>query len=244
MHALRNSLSHLYFIIGFFFLSLAQPAIAQSKMPDDISESMHLTNIQWLSKEFGIGTNLEFSKTYPRSDDAVFRFGIEFRKPGIAGTAEKYALLRMFIENSYVAANQKEFEPDMPDSNLFRKVTYEYFVHDSILSLLITDVQSYFQSEALTTYKLIHFDFKNQNVLQTEDIFETYGLSRIPVVNAIAEQCVSTDETSEPFFDSDWFNTIKWNDLNKLKIYMDNENQLVVLYPLIENGTEAKCFLK
>lgn len=80
--------------------------------------------------------------------------------------------------------------------------------------------------------------------LSTREVLDVFGLSQVPVLSAFAEQCVMPPENIDPLFDPDWFDTIKWKEINNLKILMDKDDRLLVIYPLIENGIEAKCILK
>jgi len=70
-------------------------------------------------------------------------------------------------------------------------------------------------------------------------MLELWGMSQVPLLNAIAEQVSLPPDHTDPLFQTAWFDNIKWKDINRLKIYKNNNKQLVVIYPVVENGLEA-----
>lgn len=217
---------------------------AQIEMSNNYSDTAKVDNIHWITAEFGIGNGIEFSKTSTKERSNSFRFGKEFKKPAFVGSLSNIQDLKKFVDDFYTGIIDSAKDFQSMDYTGHEAVNYEYFVHDSIFSLLMTHLKSYPQSEGTTNYALCHVDLKHQVLLSTKLFFEAFGLSQIPVLAAFAEQCVWPDESNEPLFDPHWFETIRWGDLNLLKIYVDDNEQVHIIYPLATDGSEGRIMLK
>jgi hypothetical protein len=207
---------------------------------DEINENHP---VQWINSEFGIGLMIKVDSIQARSDDPNFLFGFSYEIPVFEGKNHKVERLNEQLKEVYGNIFENNVLPCNFDSALFHSITFEYFIHDSIMSMLIKQQHAYFQSETVSQYIVLHFDFLNQEQMNTRMIFNAFGFSEVPLLNAIAEQCVMPDDSKEPLFDSQWFETIKWSDLNKLKILVDKEQRIIVIIPLAENGIEQKVYL-
>ncbi|MBK9291388.1 MAG: hypothetical protein IPM52_07160 [Bacteroidetes bacterium] len=215
-----------------------KPASGGSTVPDAMK------NIHWLSHAFGVGTIMELSKKQTRTDDTTFRFGIECSKPGFVGTSSKLGLLNSLTDATYSsikenAGNQKALNPD-----LLEQISYKYFVHDTIISIVITHSRNYYRSEGTMFFTVLHFDHKNQQLLSNDKIFEVFALNKSAVLNAFAEQCIWPDESQQPLFEHLWFENLCRSDLNLLKMYLDDRHHVHIIYPLAENGIEDEIVLK
>ena len=239
-----------YFRFGFiliswlFMLSSSQNVDAQGKTTDPKMKSNMLSNVIWVNEDFGIGTAIEFSKTYTVKGETTFREKKAYNKPGFAADVSKHQALNQFIEAAYAAVIDRSMDSVDSESAYYEQLDYNCFVHDSIISLLVIHSTTYPHSEGTFAFSLIHYDIKNQNVMLTDEVLNIFGLSRVPILNAIAEQCVWPDDSNEPLFDPVWFDTIKWTDINQLKMFVDNEQGIHIIYPLVENGIEQIVLLK
>lgn len=227
-----------------FVLTSSQSVDAQSKTTNPKMKSNILINLIWLSDDFGIGTAIEFSKTYAVKGEATFRAGKVYKKPALAADVRKHQALIQFIEDAYSAVVDRSIDGNDGEAAYFEQIDYKYFVHDSIISLLVMHSIAYPLSEGTSSFSLIHYDFKNENVLLTEEVLSIFGLSRLPILNAIAEQCVWPDDSHEPLFDTVWFEAIKWTDFNQLKMIVDNEQGIHIIYPVSVSGNEQIVLLK
>lgn len=227
-----------------FLLTTSQNVDAQGMTTYPNRKPNMLSNIFWVNDDFGIGTAIEFSKTNAVKGETTFRAGKAYNKPGFAADGSKHQAVNQFIEAAYQAVIDRSIDSVDSESAYYEQLDYNYFIHDSIISLLVTHSITYPQSEGTFAFSLIHYDIKNQTVLLTNEVLSIFGLSRVPILNAIAEQCVWPDDSNEPLFDAVWFDTIKWTDINQLKIFVDNEQGIHIIYPLVENGIEQVVLLK
>jgi hypothetical protein len=176
--------------------------------------------------------------TATHSDDKSFIYGRCIRLPRLTGESSTLARI-----NNLIAADYKSFielcGKEIPDQENFLKADYQYFLADSLLSLVIEVQNAWHLSEGTSEYKVYHFDLKNNQLLDTRAMLESWGMSQVPILNAIAEQLTMPPDHTDPLFQQAWFDNIKWKDINQLKIYKNNNKQLVVIYPVVENGLEA-----
>ncbi len=178
--------------------------------------------------------------TTQHPQDKVFAHGIDAKLPELKSANPSAAVLNIAIRSDFADLLNNGFHSAKTDTEHFRKISYRYFVADSLLSLVIEDLNTYHLSEATSEYKVYHYDLKNGKILSTKNLIELWGMSQVPLLNAVAEQCTMPPDHTDPLFETAWFETIKWKDINQLKLYKNNSQQIVVLYPLIENGIEAE----
>lgn len=133
---------------------------------------------------------------------------------------------------------------EIMDQENFLKVSYHFFVDDSLLSLVIETQNTWHLSEGTSEYNIYHYDMKNNHAMDTRGMLESWGMSQVPLLNAIAEQVSMPPDHTEPLFQTAWFDNIKWKDINQLKVYKNNNQQLIVIYPVAENGIEASQIIE
>lgn len=176
--------------------------------------------------------------TLSRPDDPLFASGYCIRIPVISGEHSNLKDLQALIQSDL--QKQAEYCSKQPeDKDLFVKTGFWYVVDDSLLSIVVETLTARYLAEAVSEFCVYHYDLKNNRILTTRDLLAAWGISQVPLLSAIAEQVTLPPDHSEPLFRSDWFETIRWNDLNKLKLYRDSLHQLTVIYPLAENGIES-----
>ena len=74
-------------------------------------------------------------------------------------------------------------------------------------------------------------------------MFQVLGLSQVPILSAFAEQCAFPPDYTKPLFDVKWFDKVKWKDINLLKFYQKDKQQIVLIYLIAENGLEGEHVL-
>jgi len=178
--------------------------------------------------------------TTQHTKDKVFAYGIDAKLPELKSANPSAAVLNKAIRSDFADLLNNGYPSAKTDTKHFRKISYRYFVADSLLSLVIEDLNAYHLSEATSEYKVYHYDLKNGKILSTKNLIELWGMSQVPLLNAVAEQITLPPDHTDPLFETAWFETIKWKDINQLKLYKNNSQQIVVVYPLIENGIEAE----
>lgn len=208
------------------------------------SSTVHTSKLTFIAENLSVADSIYIADTALRDDDRIFAYGTFIRLPEFGSKSGEYKILNNKIAADFAAILNKAKADPRSDKNQYHTITYDYFVHDSILTVKINDQYAYHLSEGTTAYTLYHFDFKNNKLLNTNDIFTVFGLSRVPVLSAFAEQCSMPPDYTEPLFDTQWFETIKWKDINQLKLYLNNSQQIVIIYPLIENGIEAEQIIQ
>lgn len=181
--------------------------------------------------------------TLSRPDDPLFASGYCIRIPVISGKHSNLKHLQNLIQSDL--QKQAEYCSKKPEGNdLFVKTGFHYTVDDSLLSIVVETLTSHYLSEAVSEFCVYHYDLKNNRILTTSDLLTAWGMSQIPLLNAIAEQVTLPPDHSEPLYRSDWFETIRWNDLNKLKLFRDSLQQITVIYPVAENGIESTFIIQ
>ncbi len=235
--------------IVFIFLSISLLLSCQTKKETDSvlvssKDSISLKNIEWINDSIGIVEMYRIQDTVIRKDDALFAYGSNIKLPKLVSKTGDFDKCNAHIKADWDSIVQKaQLNPKEID-NEYHKIDYEYFISDSIVTVKVTEQWAYHLSEGISKYSIYHFDYKNDQILNTKQMLEVYGLSQVPLLNAIAEQCAWPPDHTEPFFQPEWFEIIKWKDLNQLKFYRNKEQQLVVIYPLIDNGIEAEQILE
>ncbi len=170
--------------------------------------------------------------------DKSFGYGRCIRLPRLNGNSVALNDLNNRISADYkslIALCGKE----ITDQENFLKVSYLYFIEDTLLSLVIETQNAWHLSEGTSEYNVYHYDLKNNRIMDTRAMLESWGMSQVPLLNAIAEQLTMPPDYSEALFQPEWFDSIKWKDINQLEIYKNSKRQLVIIYPVAENGIEA-----
>lgn len=175
--------------------------------------------------------------------DSLFVYGRCIRLPRLSGKQSELAGINNLISTDYksfIALCGK----GIPDQENFLKADYQYFLEDSLLSLVIEVQNAWHLSEGTSEFKVYHYDLKNNQLLDTRAILESWGMSQVPLLNAIAGQITMPPDHTEPIFQQGWFDNIQWKDINQLKIYKNNNRQLVVIFPVVDNGIEASQIIE
>ena len=211
------------------------PGNAQQELPAD-SSIMAVTIPLYAGTGLTEATNCCDTATH--SFDKSFIYGRCIRLPRLTGESSELTNL-----NNLISADFKSFIDlcgnEIPDQENFLQADYQYFLADSLLSLVIEVQNAWHLSEGTSEYKVYHYDLKNNQLLDTRAMLESWGMSQVPLLNAIAEQLSMPPDHTDPLFQQAWFDNLKWTDINQLKIYKNNNQQLVVIYPVVENGIEA-----
>jgi len=231
-----------------FYLSIliAFGCNGKSNKPNEteiIKQDSIQTNIHWINEELGIKSDTIISDTTILEDDAMFAYGAIIVLPALVNKNAEYKTINEQITKDFETIIQEKKKKKVQNRDEFQTIGYEYYVIDSIITLKITDQMAYHLGEGTTQYSIYHYDYKNNTMLNTRQMFEILGLSEVPILNAIAEQISSPSDPTEPDFDSAWFETIKWKNINDLKLYWNQKQQLVIIYKVKENGNEAEFTL-
>ncbi len=208
------------------------------------ADSIKTETVKWINSTLGIESIILVADTAIRDDDKLFSYGTFIRLPKLINKTGEYEVLNKKIAADFDSIVKQASSNPKFNKDEYHKIYYDYYLHDSIVSIKITDLYAWHLSEATTAYSVYHFDFKNNTLLTTQEMFAVYGMSQVPVLSAFAEQCTMPPDNSEPLFNTDWFNKVKWNNLNQLKFYLNNESKIVIIYPLADNGIEAEQILE
>lgn len=238
-------MKNLYFLITFVMtMVLFGCNNSQNRTETAAQDSLVFADTKWISDNLGISDNLIIADTLQRNDDKLFAYGSYIRLPKLYSKSSEFELFNNKIASDFdsivkqVSANPKDSEDE------YHKIFFDYILYDSIITVKITNLYAYHLSEATPEYSVYHFDFKNNKLLNTNEMFAVFGLSQVPVLSAFAEQCTMPPDHTEPLFDINWFNQVKFKEINLLNFYMNHENKIVILYPLAENGIEAEQILE
>jgi len=201
---------------------------------------------QIISEQYGVGLSEGFvyAKTAQSTDDSLFIYGAEVRLPQLVADNHNVIALNLTIKNDFDAIIQQVQSDSLSDKESFIKIDYNYYIEDTIVTIVVYEQHALHLSEGTCRYEVYHYDFKNNKILTTTDVLASWGMSQVPLLNAIVEQITMPGEENEPDFDSLWFETIKWKNLNKLKIYHNEKKQLTVIYTLKENGIEGESIIE
>ena len=171
--------------------------------------------------------------------DNLFVYGTYIRLPKVVLENKDVTVINNKIINDFLEAIQSAKKNGHANKDEFRKIDYDVYLSDSILSIVVSDTKAYYLSEGTTRYDVYHINTKDSKALSTNELLEVWGMSQLVLLNAIAEQITMPPEHFEPLFDVKWFEQIKWKNIDKLKIYKDDKKNTIVIYPVIENGIEA-----
>lgn len=200
--------------------------------------------IQWINENLGFEEAFSLKDTLLRDDDKLFAYGTDLVLPKLVSHNNAYKKLNDKVLNDFQTIIDQVKENPKPSKEEFQKVAYTYFLKDSILTLKIEDIHAYHLSEGTSEYYIYHYDFKNDKLLSTSEMFGVLGLSQVPILSAFAEQCALPPDYTEPLFNVEWFDEVKWKNLDKLKFYQNEKLQSVIIYPVNENGIEAEIILE
>jgi len=177
--------------------------------------------------------------TLKRTDDSVFSYGSILRLPKVIAGERGFTELNQKIMKDFAEITSSIQSNGHPDQNQFRKIDYNVYVTDSIVSIVVSDTQAYYLAEGNTRYEVYHFNSNSNQMVNTDGLFAAFGLSQVPILSAFAEQCTMPPDHTEPLFNTNWFEQVKWKNINDLKLFMDNDKKIVVIYQVSENGIEA-----
>jgi len=214
-----------------------QSTMALSKNSFD---TIQTETVKWITSTLGIETVVLVADTVRRNDDTLFSYGTFICLPKLMNKNSEFGILNRKIASDFDSIVKQASAKPKTIKDEYHKIYYHYYLHDSIITFKITDLYAWHRSEATTAFSIYHFDVKNNKLLTTQEMFSVFGMSQLPVLSAFAEQCTMPPDNSEPLYKTVWFDEVKWKDLNKLKFYMADNNKLVVIYPLTENGIEGE----
>lgn len=229
--------SVLLLVTGCFLKSKPEIPVAGNMLNDSLK-------ITQLNDVIGITDNTIVCDTMQRDDDNLFAFGTFISLPKLFSKTGEYEILNRRIATDFDSVIRAASVNPKGDKDEYHRISYNHYLHDSILTLKITDLYARHLSEATTSFSVYHFDYKNNKLLNTQEMFAAFGLSQVPVLSAFAEQCTMPPDNTDPLFNTDWFNKVKFNDINQLKFYMDNDKKIAIIYPVAENGIEGELTIE
>jgi hypothetical protein len=197
-------------------------------------------SIRWNQNKIGLTVGFRFEKIVQHAEDSAFSIGTNIQIPKLVNEHRGAKMINSKIEKDFETAIQQLTVNPLSDPGRFTRINFEYFVEDTLISLVVFELNAWHLSEGNSRYEVYHYDFKNDSILSTRDLLAVWGMSQLPLLNAIADQVTLPGEGTEPDFDSEWFETIKWKDINQLKLYRNNKKELTVIYPNKENGIESE----
>jgi hypothetical protein len=208
-------------------------------------DSLHVANqVNWISEELGIADAFVLKDTVSQKDDPLFAYGTNMELPKLISKIGEYKTLNDQINSDFKTMMDEATNHPKANQDEYHKVQYSYFLKDSIITIKIEDLHAYHLSEATTEFYIYHFDTKNNKLLSTTEMFSVLGLSQVPILSAFAEQCAFPPDFTEPLFDTQWFEKVKWKDLNLMKFYQNDKQQIIIIYPVSENGFESEQVLE
>lgn len=200
-------------------------------------------SINWINDELGFENAFRLQDTIVKEDDQSFAYGSNVVLPKLLSKKSDFKTLNDKVLHDFQSLIDKVKTNAKPSKDEYQKVYYTYYLKDSVITIKIEDIHAYHLSEATSEFFVYHFDFKNDKLLTTSEMFQVLGLSQVPILNAFTEQCAMPPDYSEPLFNTQWFDKVKWKDLNLMKFYQNDKHQVVIIYPLAENGIESEQIL-
>lgn len=201
-------------------------------------------SIHWINETLGFDKIFTLKDTTLRADDKTFAYGSNMVLPKLVSKSSEYKTLNNKILTDFQPIIDKVKTNPKPSEDEYQKVDFTYFLNDSIITIKIEAIHAYHLSEATTAFFVYHFDFKNDRLLTTSEMFTVLGLSHVPILSAFTEQCTFPPDYTEPLFDTVWFDKVKWKDLNLMKFYQNDKKQIVIIYPVAENEWEDEQILE
>lgn len=235
------------YIILIISLIFAISCANNKKPTENLAQKTNDTLVEktvWITENLGIQQAISFSDTVIRNDDALFAYGTKITLPKLVSKNGEFETLNNKILTDFETVIQDAKNNPTSNKDEFHQINFDYYLKNNIITIKIIDQKAYHLAEGNSSYNIYHFDFKNNKIIDTKALFEIYGWSQVPILNAIAEQISMPPDRTEPLFQTEWFNAIKFSDLNQLKIYQNDNEQIVVIYPVIENGIEAEQILE
>ncbi len=201
-------------------------------------------NINWINEDLGYDIAFQLKDTIQRQDDTLFAYGTHVKLPEFVNKKDAFKELNSQILLDF-ENDIRSFEHDAkPNPDEYRYIDFKNYIHDSILTVVIKDMRIIHLGEPTSFFQVYHLDFKNNKMLDTKQMFQVLELSQVPILNAFVEQCAYPPDFTEPLFDTRWFDKVKWKNLNLMKFYQNDKNQIVIIYPLAENGLENEQVLE
>lgn len=242
---------NVFFKTLLFFTSLVllaachnrQNASTGSLSSSDSTSASHAAIIR-INDQIGIAGGYTFADTVQRDDDNIFAYGTFISLPKLYNKSGEFDVLNSKITSDFDSVIKAASAKPKANKDEYHRISYDYYLHDSIITVKITDLYAWHLSEASTAFAVYHFDYKNNKLLTTQEMFAVFGLSQVPVLSAFAEQCTMPPDNTDPLFKTEWFNKVKFNDINQLKFYVDNDQKIAIIYPLVENGIEAEQIIE
>lgn len=173
-------------------------------------------------------------KVRQHPNDSIFEYGVRAKLPQLLGFGAEGDALNKRIETDFKATIDAEAKQALVDTNHYYQVEFEALTEDSVLTLVVVEQHAYYRSEGLIRYGVYHFDFKNGKYLNTTDMLQVWGMSRVPLINYIVETAIQPGTDGEPDFFVPWIDSINAN-IDQLKMYRNSQRKWVVLYPWYEN---------
>jgi len=170
-------------------------------------------------------------KTKPRTDDLSFNFGVDISLPKLIIDAPNAQKMNLLMEADYRKPIDRLTNQELTDSSYFYKIEHEHFLHDTILTVLITELETWHLSEGLIRKGVYHYDLANDKILSTNDMLVSWGMSMVPLIQEIVDK---VHEPELPNYNEKWVDEIN-ADINRLKLYRNQKNELMVVYPLQES---------
>jgi hypothetical protein len=167
-------------------------------------------------------------------DDSIFEYGVRAKLPQLLGFEADGDAFNKRIEADFKATIEAESKQALVDTNHYYQVEYKVLTEDSVLTLVVVEQHAYYRSEGLIRYGVYHFDFKNGKCLNTTDMLQVWGMSRVPLINFIVETAIQPGSDGEPDYLVPWIDSINAN-IDLMKMYRNSQRKLVVLYPWYEN---------
>lgn len=201
-------------------------------------------SINWINDELGFENAFRLQDTIVKEDDHSFAYGSNVVLPKLISKKSDVKTLNDKVMHDFQSLIDKVKTNAKPSKDEYQKVYYTYYLKDSVITIKIEDIHAYHLSEATSEFFVYHFDFKNDKLLTTSEMFQVLGLSQVPILNAFTEQCAMPPDYSEPLFNTQWFDKVKWKDLNLMKFYQNDKHQIIIIYPVAENGLEDEQILE
>ncbi len=217
----------------------------ETKSVENTKKEAETDSVHRINEDVAYLIAYELKDTVQRQDDKLFAYGTNVRLP-------KFVNKKKEAFNELNRQILLDFENDIrsfkhnakPNPDEYRFIDFKTIIHDSILTVVVKDMRIIRLGEASSLFQVYHLDFKNNTVLDTRQLFAVLGLSQVPVLGAFAEQCTYPPEFTDALFDTLWFNKVNRKDLNFMKFYQNEKNQIVIIYPVAENGLEDELVVE
>jgi len=231
-----KSISETFILLIFCALSLFACKKEYQKEKNITSQLSETFSFKSGEAEDLVKNGFSFHKSLPHDDDTIFSYGVEVDLPTINNDRPGALKLNKKIEDSYLPKIGIRKQNPLEDKNYFYKIGYQHFQHDTLLFVLITEQDVWYLSEGFIKYNVFCYDLKNDKQLTTNELITSWGMSMLPVINAIDEKA---RVDGEPDFDDYWIKMVN-ADINSLKIYKNSKGELIAIYP-VKNNPEMEA---